>query len=664
MRKKITKAICSMFLCVFALALSVPAVHADEPGELAVEVRTYDNMSVAVMPGRVFYSPVPVKFIPQGSGQMSYSISTDDGATFGSYIKMNNEDVMLYPDDDTAPEGRWQIRFKDGTQEEELLSGVYMVCFDMAVPYLRISNPEVISDHMTEEDTVNIVTGDDIGIGRIMAKCDDEVLYELHRGDDDEPLTEHEFSLDLKKADGKAGKVDVSCFDLAGNRSVVTFEYGFDDKENEITVQNDDQTADTTPPLVDIIGATDNVDMKAPTVITVDVIEENYEESIVDITLTRTTPQGTGSIRMDSYTPEAYRDMRTINITSDGQYRLDVKVRDGAGNTAAATRTFRLDSTAPAVSVSGIKEGEVTSDKSTLRFCAGELFYDSTIMTAVLERFENGTYTIVSANEHVMKAERDSMDIEVDREGRYRLTCTAADRTGNSSSTSVDFTVDYTPPVISGVSELNNRFFRSFALPGKISDLVRDFTAVSADAYINDEKINDNDVIIEDGKYVLTVLAKDEAGNVSEESATFVVDHTSPQIVLSGFDRNGNIQKGSMITVSLLEEGDRLESVRFNDRNVSVGPDNRAVIAVDDYGTYTLEIKAVDEAQNVTDTKIVTSCYMYGASFAPYLRTETVIRSPESGTGDTDVDLGGLFAGLIPVLGGTFGLTYRTYLRD
>ena len=86
-----------MFLCVFALALSVPAVHADEPGELAVEVRTYDNMSVAVMPGRVFYSPVPVKFIPQGSGQMSYSISTDDGATFGSYIKMNNEDVMLYP---------------------------------------------------------------------------------------------------------------------------------------------------------------------------------------------------------------------------------------------------------------------------------------------------------------------------------------------------------------------------------------------------------------------------------------------------------------------------------------------------------------------------------------------------------------------------------------
>ena len=664
MKKMFKPAVCSVLVFVAAIALPYINARADETRELEVTVKTYDNETVAAKRGGIIYSPVPVRFIPQGTGEISYSISTDDGVTFGTYIKMNTEDVMLFPDDDTAPEGRWQIRFRERSGEEEVLSDLYRVTFDTVVPVLDFNNPEVLSDTMTGEERAEFTASDDIGISRVIAKCDDDVIFEMHRGEEDGILTEQKFSFGLTDPIAGIRKVDVSCTDLAGNSSVVTFEYGNAAPTEEQDAMPEDEPPDTTAPQVDIIGVTDNVDLRGPVTVTVDVTEDNYEDSKVDITLIRSVPEGTDSIRMDSYVPEAYRDMRTISIAADGQYRLDVSVRDGAGNRTDVSRVFRMDSTAPSVSITGIAEGEVTAERSTLRFCAGELFHDSTIMTAVLERFENGAYTTVSTDMRVMGAVRDHMDVAVTKEGRYRLTCMAADRSGNSSSTSVDFTVDYTPPVISGIGDINNRFFKTFALPGKISELVYDLTNVSAEAYINDTGIKDGDVIIEDGKYVLTILAEDEAGNRSEDSAVFMVDHTSPQIVLGGFDRNGNIQKGSLITVGLAEEGDRLVSVRFNDRNVSISPDNKAVIGVDDYGRYTLEIKAEDSAGNVTDTTVVTDCYMYGASFLPYAKTETVIRSDAGAPEEDDVDLKGLFAGLIPVLTGTFGLAYRTYLRD
>ncbi|MCR5673897.1 MAG: Ig-like domain repeat protein [Lachnospiraceae bacterium] len=741
MRRKIIGIIITSFICMFTAAFLYTDVYADEIQKLGVELRTYDNDTIAVMEGKPVYSAVPVRFVPQTSAGIAYSISTDDGETFGTYAEMNTEEVVLYPDDDTSQSGRWQIRFKE-TKEDGIGSDTFKVCFDTALPKIEIPGIDDISDHMREETELDIKVIDDIGISRIIVRCEEDILFEMHGEDEERILKEHDLCVELKDTGKTDNEVTVSCFDLAGNCSVATFKYGIDKEAPVVTAAGIDDGAglntaaklciiatddsleplidytvkrqtgdevsitsvtneqspvnlsfdedgkysveitavdkaqnrssmvrldfliDSVAPVVDISGASDGVDLRSPSTVTVDITEENHEDTVVDITLSRTVPGSNGAIRMDSYRPEAYRDIRTIGITSDGQYRLDVTATDPAGNKTATSRYFRMDASTPNISVTGLKEGEVTSDASMLRFCAGELFYDSTIMTAVLERFENGAYLPVSTTERVMKSQKDNMDIQVEEEGRYRLTCTAADRSGNSTSSVTSFTVDRTPPVISKVDDMNNRFFRSFELPGKLKDMIKDLTAVSADAYVNDTKIGENDVIIEDGKYVLTILAEDEAGNRSEKSATFMVDHTSPQIVLGGFDRNGNIKKGSIITVGLLEEDDRLVSVRFNDRDIAIGADNTATVQVNDHGRYTLEVRAEDAAQNVTDTQISTGCYMAGPSFDRYLTSETLIRSPEQGGEAGDPDLNGLFAGLIPVLAGTFGLTYRTFLRD
>ena len=240
----------------------------------------------------------------------------------------------------------------------------------------------------------------------------------------------------------------------------------------------------------------------------------------------------TDIIELGPYTTVAVNDIREVNINSDGDYEIMMSATDGAGNISSAYKRFRMDSNAPDISVAGISEGEVTGDKPIVRFLAGEMFYDSTIMTAVLEKKDKNGYRQVSKDEHVMKDVRDHMDIRPASEGLYRLTCSAADRSGNRNESTISFTVDYTPPVISQMSDIDGNYFRSFLLPKKIKDLVKDATKVVASAYVNDVPYHDGDRIIQEGRYVLTILASDEADNVSESSAEFIVDHTSPQVVL------------------------------------------------------------------------------------------------------------------------------------
>ncbi len=418
---------------------------------------------------------------------------------------------------------------------------------------------------------------------------------------------------------------------------------------------------DRNAPQIKIDGVSDNVDLRSPAGITVEVEDNIYEDTKVDITIIRRAFGTAETIRMDSYDLQAYRDIRAVNITTDGEYDMQVSATDSAGNTAECSRSFRIDKTAPDVAVYGLSEGEITNEKPVIRFGAGEMFYDSTVMHTLLEKKDKDGYVPVASLDRVMKQKQDHMDITVEDEGEYRLTCSASDRSGNSASAAISFTVDRTPPVIRSLDDVDNGFFRSFRLPVKIYELARDLTGAATDVFANDRKISDDDVILEEGKYILSVMARDAAGNAAEKDAVFIIDHTAPQIVLTGFDKNGNIKKGSLIEVGLFDEADILKQVTFNGRNIAIDADNKARIAVDEYGSYNLAVVAVDNAGNVTDTEIYTSCNMVSPVFGDVIRSERTIRVPEDAD---EPDMVSLLIGLGTLLTGTFGLTWRGYIRN
>ena len=730
-----------IIICLTAFLTIGVRTYAKENDGPDIAITTYDGSSVMISDGEVFYSSLPVTFTPDGDGgEDYYSISIDDGETFGSYVK-TDDGVTLFPDDETAPDGRWQIKFKNVNGETVTESAPYKVCFDTTPPKIDIDDAGSPDGDAADLKSIHMRFSDDIsGVSRIISKCNETVAGQMTVSDD-EAMTEHEFILDLTDMPDGLNTIETKCFDRAGNVSSMSFEFLSDQsapdisisgirdneclscatelyltasdadsdvyidyilkrdykgemtvtevtnapKDTTLTFESDgvysveafavdgagnrsksirrDFVIDTTAPVVSIEGVSDNVDIRGVAGVNVDVEENMYNDTKVDITLTRTILGKTEILPITGYLLEANHDTREVNISTDGAYELFVRATDRAGNTSTASTRFRVDATAPEISVSGMEESGITQGTPIIRFGAGDLFYDSTIMSYVLEKKEKDGYVLIEAKDTVMRSARDHVDINVQKEGEFRLTCTASDRSGNSSNHVVNFTVDHTPPVISDLKDIDNKFFKSFTLPRKIASYVSDMTAFTASAYLNDLKMKDSDVIIEEGKYVLTILAEDAASNVSEGTATFIVDHTSPQIILGGFDREGNISKGSMITVSLLEDCDTLKSVRFNDRDIAVGLDNKAQIAVNEYGNYRLAVVAEDPAGNITDTEINTSCFMYPSGLGDYLRTEKTI-SAHMAPIQNDIDYRALAIGLLSVLSGTFGLAYRTFLRN
>ncbi len=724
--KKVEQTVVCICTFIFIWMIFGMRLYAEENEKLVVDITLQNGESVLIMPGHYFPSAVPVIFTVPDTGDSYYSISTDDGNSFGMYVKMDDDNVMLYPDDATAPDGRWQIRFANVCEGIERTSDIYRISFDVTSPVIECTG------------SGRFRVSDDTGLGRCTVTCGDEITDE-EVFDDEEPVRDYETEL---TQDGRIRYGDVimiTARDLAGNETVLSYEYMLDegmpslqthgiddggrygeavvlkaeaaDNESEAYVNytcervTDDEVIttsgynlsgdtgisfdedgiysvvlyasdsagnesgrtrigfmiDRTAPTVRFDGVSDGVDIRSEAGISIDVYDNLYEETAVDISMTRTALGDRQNILLQSYDLNASHDIRDVYIRSDGEYELSVRATDGTGNVTAERCRFRIDKTPPDISVTGIREGEYTNEKSVLRFNAGEMFYDSTIMEAVLEKKTAGQYVKVSDSSHVMRSERDYMDISVDSEGEYRLTCTASDRSGNRSQQAVTFTVDYTPPVISEISGIDNSFIKSFSLTRKIAEYVSDASPVFAKAFLNDSEYAGGDVVIEEGRYVLTLIAEDAASNTSSETVSFIVDHTAPQIVLSGFDRNGNIRKGGTVKVGLLDEEDRLESVGFNGRNIAIDSDNTATVAVDDYGHYVLTVRASDAAGNVTDTSIATECYMYGGLFDGYSVEEKTITLPAADAKD-DLDLRGLVIGLMSVLSGTFGLTYRTYM--
>lgn len=726
-----------LLICLWITAFAAWQVNAQEAESLAVSITTDDGKSIACPEGYPIYSSVPVVFTPLSSeGENHYSISIDDGKNFGGYAKMENAYVTLFPDDATAPEKRWQIRFKN-VSAQELQSCVYSVVFDDKAPKIEFVDPEVIEEGSGGSCSVHFKITDNCGISRVIASCSDTVLFEDHMTETGAG-TEYDLALDLKKTKECGNEYDITAVDVAGNRMVLSFEYAIDDEPPTISVDGvsdgarlgdnaslkikagdvlshayinyvvsrtkgdevvstevstgadsetisfDDEGSylveayatddagnrsvsvyrkfviDKSAPTVSIGGVSSGADIRNNAQAFIDVEDEGDDGTEVDITLRRTVDGDIEDIPIRSYETGAHHDIRSVDIKSDGEYLLSVNAKDRAGNHASASCSFRVDKTAPDISVYGLNEGEITGGKPVIRFCAGELFYNSTIMTTMLEKKDKGGYVLVDKSEHVMKALRDHVDVSPDNEGEYRLTCMASDRSGNVATKCLNFTVDRTPPVIAGLSDVDGKVFKSFSLPQKLSRYVSDLSAAGVHAYVNDREIGNSDVIIEEGKYTLTILADDAAGNASEASAVFMVDHTAPQIVLEGFDRDGNVRKGSLIKVGLVDKSDRLTAVLFNGMNIAIDGDNAAYIPIEEYGQYRLCVKAEDDAGNVTDTEINTGCYMLGVDPEEFTKTLSTVVYNKPEDASSSVDVASLCVGLLSVLSGTFGLTYRT----
>lgn len=425
---------------------------------------------------------------------------------------------------------------------------------------------------------------------------------------------------------------------------------------------------DLNAPEVTIEGVSENKDSSTKVDVHICVNEALYDNCNVSVTAIRRRDGISENLPISTFVMEASSQVCDITLKNEGDYTIIVTAVDGANHETSQVTSFRIDNKAPVISISGLEDGSVTNDKPVIDIKTSERFYESAIVDAVLSRkLSDDCYSVVDEKKYVMQ---DVMQIEqmtIGKEGEYRLACEAVDRTGNKTSKQIDFTVDYTPPVIADMDDIDEKYLKSYIVPGNITAFVSDLTSLRVDAFLNNDRIDEEKIVLEEGKYTLWIGATDAADNFSQKSATFIIDHTAPQIVLSGLKKDGNIKKGNHVKVSLADDKDELLKVTFNGENVELCDDGKsAEITIDEYGEYEFGIKAIDSAGNETDKIIHTSC-IAAKPISDYMRQEKIIRSTSEqivNYSKSDENYFEIIIGTFTALSGIAGLAIRELKRD
>jgi hypothetical protein len=256
-----------------------------------------------------------------------------------------------------------------------------------------------------------------------------------------------------------------------------------------------------------------------------------------------------------------------VEITGDGDYRLEAWADDRAGNGAGVEVLFTIDRTPPVVVIDGVVEGEVTK----------ETLFVSVSMT--------------EAHPSVTKASLDGMtwdELPIAAEGDHVLTVEASDLAGNTVTRAVAFAIDKTPPAIAvaGISE-------GALVNEAVQPLV---TVVDPHAPEWSTTVDgvpwDGTTIAAEGDHALLVTAWDEAGNRSTHAVRFTIDRTPPRITLAGV-RDGELTN-RVVVPSVAVEDAHLDStaIRLDGSPFESGA------GISTEGDHVLSVEATDGAGN------------------------------------------------------------------
>lgn len=262
-----------------------------------------------------------------------------------------------------------------------------------------------------------------------------------------------------------------------------------------------------------------------------------------------------------------------ISLT-EGNHNVSVSASDLAGNSNSASASYNVDDTAPTVTI------KLDPTK----------FYNKAALDALGDYYTAEDANLLDVN---------ASDLEEDTDGTYTATVSAKDKAGNSTTKSVDYTVDNTKPVITFNDKLvNGGYYQS----GALTDIANSFfTATDAHLDSNSISVSENNESIQkldltEGTHTIIVTAVDAAGNETTESITYTIDNTPPEV---GF----NIIDGSILTSAKLAE-------ILNGKDYYTASDNIGVVSVVEdqlqtlEGTYTLNVTARDAAGNETKKSV------------------------------------------------------------
>lgn len=253
--------------------------------------------------------------------------------------------------------------------------------------------------------------------------------------------------------------------------------------------------------------------------------EEFYQGMQTAVSAKRETPGKSFAYDMGNFALTERRSELTHTFKEDGIYRIQIDATDEAGHSGETKEArFMIDRNAPHIMISGIADQEKTSKAPLIRFQTEELFYDQEIVTiAAICTGVEGVSQMMDMPVFKCPAEVSELAYPVPQEGKYQIAVHAQDAVGNLEQESFSFIYDCTPPDIGYLDQIDQSYQKQFSFPKNFKEEIQDLTAVTYKIYVNQKRFDETDTISDAGKYVVSVEAVDEVGNIALKTVEFII---------------------------------------------------------------------------------------------------------------------------------------------
>jgi RHS repeat-associated protein len=308
-------------------------------------------------------------------------------------------------------------------------------------------------------------------------------------------------------------------------------------------------TIDVTPPTITVTGIADEELRNAPATIVYSASDTHLDTVTAALDSVSFASGGT--------------------VSSEGDHSFAISAMDRAGNSMTRSIQFTIDSSAPAIAISGVTEGQMS--KTAL------------VPTIVITDAHPGSSTI----------RLDGVDFvsgsQVSAEGIHTLTADSTDLAGNSAGRQVQFTIDMTAPQIALTGVTDGQMSRTPVTP---VFSVTDTYLQSTTATLDGQSFASGTAVSSEGQHTLAISASDQATNSTVRQVVFTIDTTPPVLQISGV-ANGEIRNSAVsITFSASDAHLGQVTATVDGSPISTGT------SVSSEGDHVLVVTAVDEAGN------------------------------------------------------------------
>lgn len=385
---------------------------------------------------------------------------------------------------------------------------------------------------------------------------------------------------------------------------------------------------------------------------TIDVTEHNFDASLVNIVCNAT--KGGVQPVISGWRRNGDHNIATVQFSKDGDYTFDITGMDLANNAFAdyAGDHFVIDTVAPKVEIFDIENMSANNGIVRPGVKGSDINYDASATQISMKGYYNGLIDMTSNGTVTRSAtgveiKLNDFEHKKNVDDLYTMNAVVYDLAGNRSEASVIFSVNRFGSVYTFDEKteellgINGKFYTNaereiVVVETNVDTLEFKEITCNANGTLRTLKegedytvnVSGSDVswkqytytiakenFSEEGDYLLTIYSEDRAKNVSDNNSKgkkleFIVDKTSPSIVVAGVENDGQYRENSREVILDVQDNVLVSSlvVKLNGKETvytmaDISEVNgRIVFLVDSANTWqTMSITAYDAAGNAKE---------------------------------------------------------------